>query len=354
MDSRPARLAAAVGPAGKSSGGDQGALLRLLSVAHHEGLDAAPLVENLASECRHRYRRRLTRLSQWIAAGVPLPIALSQTPGVLSDADALLIQCGFETGKADEAFNVLLQQDRTTDSDSAKDHVNATAGYLLMTLLFAAFIVAFLVLFIVPTLKEIYAELEMQLNTPILRLIDFSQTVAAYFPLLFLMLIVAVLLVLSRSLRNRVWGMFLSKWIPTGSRIQKAELLRVLSLATDEDDRMAPLVTAAAQFHREPNLRKRLIAARSSGTTDQELWSQLASYGVLNRRESEQLLQIHSPQIRSWAIQSLASKIRNDFHQQLQWWCYCIQFAFLLALGFFVAWIMLAILRTITDLVTLA
>ena len=132
---------------------NQSSLLRILSIAHAERLELAPLVACLASEHRGRYRYELYRLSKRLGSGTPLIAALEQTPLALNEDAVLSLRFASQTGTLSETYQQLLDNGspRTTQTvlqwHDAKTYWFVLAVVLLLLLAFQA-------IFLVPTLKK--------------------------------------------------------------------------------------------------------------------------------------------------------------------------------------------------------
>lgn len=345
------RLLLPSGIVGNSLRSKQNSLLRMLSVSHSQRLDPKILIQNLAAEYPGPYGRKLMLLQRWIAADSSMVAALSHTRGVLDENDALAIQCGIETNTLDETFHCLLAHCEKDDHTATSDIVRGTIGYVIGVTCFATLVSAFLMIFIVPTFEQMFDEFEMALPATMSSLIDFSEQVAIFIPVLFMGVIGLVILLLVDDFRRGIRHSSLARFFPTIGRQRRAGLLRLLALPTALGQQIGPTLTAAAQFHPDRNFRKRLLRARTDAQSEADTWLQLAQQGLISRSHCDQLRKITSPSLRAWTLNALADKDRCLANQRTEFFARVIQHAPIIVLGIFVGWVAVAVIQTLTDLI---
>jgi len=142
----------------------QRSLLRMLAAAHQQRLDPMVLVDNLASEHRGAYRRRLKRLARRLREGMSLIDALEQTPDVLSDETVLAIRFATQCGTPDSSYSRLIAGRDETDN-RVQQAAGHTTMYASIIGVFAVLVVMFQMLFILPTLLKIWRDHNAKLET---------------------------------------------------------------------------------------------------------------------------------------------------------------------------------------------
>ena len=134
-------------------------LLWLLTVSAERSMPLAPAIEAFARERGGSFSRRAKRLAEMLNAGVPLPDALDQCPGLLPRYATPTIRVGYETGTLaralrraatvhylDEPFWMALQ---------------AKIAYLLLLPVFGCLLLMFVMLKIVPQFEKIFEGLSL-------------------------------------------------------------------------------------------------------------------------------------------------------------------------------------------------
>ncbi|MCS7468850.1 type II secretion system F family protein [Stieleria sp. ICT_E10.1] len=344
------------GLVGNSTRSKQNALLRILALSHSQRLDPKTLIRNLAAEHPGRYGKKLMMLQRWIAADSSMSAALAHTPGVLDEDDTLAIQCAIETQTLDETFAFLLERSDDAGQAAAGEIIRGMLGYVLGVLCFAMLVASFLMIFIVPTFEQIFEEFAMELPPLMLALVKFSNTFAAAFPIALLVVLGACILMLFEDVRRGIRFSPLGRLLPTTAERRSAGLLRLLAVPTKQGTPIAPTVTAAAQFHPDRRTRKRLLRARTDARTDAQtdadIWIQLASQGLISRNQADQINKIRSPSLRGWTLDTLAVKQRRHAYQKAESMARVLQHVPILVLGLLVGWITIAVMHTLTSLVT--
>lgn len=336
---------------GNSTRSKQNSLLRILSISHSQRLSPVTLIENLAVEYPGSYGRKLRSFSRWIAADSSIGAALAHTPGVLDEDDALAIQCGIETGTLPETFDFLLKRCDRDDGSQAGDIFKSTLGYVLAVLFFAILVTTFLMVFIIPTFEQIFEEFSMALPDSLQALIDFSNSFALIVPLFILTVIGLGILMLFEDVRRSIRRSPLGRLVPGTKARRSAGLLRLLALPTCLEQPVGPTLTAAAQYHPDRRFRQQLLAIRTQARSDGEVWSELSRYGIINKIQGEQMLNITSPSIRGWSLETLAEKKRRLAESRTGSMARALQHVPIVILGGFVGWIVFAVMQTLTNLI---
>lgn len=354
MFHRLARFAKSILPGwivGNSIRHKQQALLRILSIAHSQQLDPKTLITNLAAEHPGPYGRKLMLLQRWIAADSSISAALSHTPGVLSEDDALAIQCGIETNTLDETFDYLLERTEADNPTTTAEIIRSSLGYVIGVVCFAILVGTFIMIFIVPTFEQIFEEFGMELPPMMMALIDFSKFCASIFALILLAVLGLGFLLLLSDVRRGIMHSPLGRLLPTTATRRSAGLFRLLAIPTGLGQPIASTLTVAAQFHPYRYYRKRLLLARTEARNDADIWRQLANQGLISKNQGEQLGNIDTPSLRAWTLTKLAVGNHRRANQQAEFLARVLQHVPIILLGIIVGWIAIAVMQTLTDLI---
>ncbi|QDV67839.1 Type II secretion system protein F [Rosistilla carotiformis] len=316
----------------------QRSLLRILAVAHREGLPTAQWVANLADEHHGRYRRRLLRLARRLQSGSSLVEALEQTPDALSDEMVLAIRFGHQSGTLRATFDQLLATP-VDDVGEASPTARYSMFYLVGMMLLYFLVLSFLALRILPTLMHIAEEFEWNPSTAIRTLMAVSRFLEGTF-LLWVLLGFAILrLVTSGMMRRfyrRVWA---SRLLRPVVRLRSAELLRLLSPAVAAGRPLGSALSTLARHHYDRNVRAKLLFARNEVEQGSDPWSALSVAGLLQRDESQALAGSTSNGTRAWLMHRLADRHQRQFGGRVALLLSLLQPAIVLALAGIVAWI---------------
>ncbi len=116
----------------------------------------APAIEAFARERGGSFSRRARRLAEMLEAGVPLPDALDQCPGLLPRYAAPMIRVGYETGTLAHAL-----RRAATVHDFDEPVWMALQGKIAYLLLLPAFgfsSLVFIMMKIVPAFEKIFKD----------------------------------------------------------------------------------------------------------------------------------------------------------------------------------------------------
>lgn len=328
------------------------ALLRLLSLAHAERLDAAVLVGNLGQEYRGRQRRQLLNLADRLSTGTPVAAALEQTPGALSEDDVLVLQFAHQTGTISQAFDQLLdEKSNTLHSSFMRERLRESLCYFLGTFLCTIAVIVFLMIFIVPTLTELCNEFGLTQPSALQSLIAVSDGIAQRFPA-FLLGVIGVIAMLWLA-SNKGWFKLSSITRRFGVRgyASNAELLRLLSISTDAGRPMPAALSTLARFHFDKATRQRLLLARNEVELGVDVWQSLADAKLISSNEAEGLSSLHDPHVRAWAMRQLATTKQDRIGRRSGRLSSLIPTIGVLSLAVVVAWLGVAMLQLLSSLV---
>lgn len=330
--------------------GIQGSLLRLMSVAHSEQIELAPLVSLLASEHRMLTRRRLQKLATRLASGTPWVDALEQTPRLIDDHTMLAIRFALQSGTLKTELPRIVEQDRRSLEVVRFSTYRSFSYYACMSLI-TFFFLLFLATFILPTYARIFQELEVpnlraltSLNLSVMLIFSFSIPVFC----LLIILSVAAWLVSPFQWFRRLFASRLFRFV---AERRSAQLLRLLATACDAGRPLAGSMSTLARYHFDRAIRAKLLFARNEIELGAEPWSCLATSRLLSIDEATSLANSTSPKTRSWLMQQLAKVKEDKVRRGISIVTSLIHPTIIVVLGLLVLWIALACYGSLVYLV---
>lgn len=283
----------------------QRSLLRVLSVATAERLELAPLVGSLAEEHRGRYRRRLKRLAQRLAAATALPEALEQTPGALSDEQVLAVRFAIQSGTLCESLRSLVKRGEQP-SNQIGHRMRQIGFYGTLVSAFFLLVLSFMMIKIIPSFRAIFDDFELSLPRLSELLIRISVAAVNYWYAIVLALIFAVWLVRSEISRRFFRRRVLSRMLPTVVQLRSADLLSLLAVAHQAGRPLPGAISTLARYHYDSLIRHKLLFVRNEVEQGAELSSSLAAAGLLSPAESRALASSTSTDTTVWTLRCLA------------------------------------------------
>ncbi len=302
-------------PSGMATASQSLGLLQLLLIAYDYRLTLGPLVSAFAQDHRGRQRDRLKQLADCLDAGVSLPDAVEQVPGVLSDEGVLAVRFGCQTGTLGPTLRDVLQQ---TETDLAADHgshAGRKTAYLVMLTIVFAFGASFLLVKILPTFAQIMTDFGTQVPPAFTRFVGLGMWIARYFwPLLALLLLFLWALWTGRIARSLRRGWLGRLFQPLTGR-RGAEVLRYLSVALAEGRPITGAVSTLARYHYNPSVRHRLLFVRNEIEQGTAPWKGLRDAHFLNDAELVACEAAGRVENQPWMLTTLAARRQRRFRK---------------------------------------
>lgn len=300
---------------GDGIGIQQRSLLRLLSVAHREQLEIAPLVQCLADEHRGRFRRRLRRLAKHLEAGTPLVEALEQTPDALDDDTVLALRFGSQSGTLQATFDSLLPENDLANSlNKSRGHF---WSYWVVLSISIGIVLIFMMAIIVPTFKKMFEEFGLELPYPLRILIVICDALANYAPIWILAIIALCGLISSSAVRRCFRRTVAPLVIQPHALRRTAELLKLLALSVEAGRPLTGALSTLARYHFDGRTRQRLLFARNEIEQGVDSWNCLAEANILTLQQANALASAPSNQIRAWILRQFACAKVNTAERRL-------------------------------------
>ncbi|MEO8270121.1 MAG: type II secretion system F family protein [Aureliella sp.] len=327
------------------------ALLRLLALAHRERLDVRPLVSNLACEFRGAPRRRLTRLSRQLMAGVPLVDALEQTPDALRDEDVLSLRFASGSGTLPQTYVELIERAQSRPLEAAGQVRQALKYGIVLTIVFS-FLIAFLMTFISPTFVQMFEEFGLKLPGSYSSLRNTTNWIAGWLPLMSMWgLLACGFIWFVRPVR------YLRRWfelrpLRASAQLQRAHLLRMLAQANEAGKSLPSSLSTLARYHFSRNTRVKLLVARNEIEQGADPWSTLAASQLVNANEAQALSDASTPRLKTWVMRRLAQQKEEVVHDRRSALAMLVHPTVVLLFGVVVAWISIAFFSILVSMIS--
>ncbi|MEM6471219.1 MAG: type II secretion system F family protein [Planctomycetota bacterium] len=324
------------------------ALLRLLLVAKREGFPPTDLIANLATESGGRYGAKLRQLEAWLRGGSPLAVAVDQTAGALDESDSLAVSCGDQTGCLVETLQYLTDSPARS-SASLSDAMRRSTGYLFTMSIVLFLVIGFMALFLLPSIVQIFEDLGLGLSEPMRWLLAVGSDVGWVILPIVCSLPLIIIFSFFEDFRRVVRASFLGRLIPGQKERLRSSLLRMLGLTNQIGRPMMPALIAARE--RRPEFH----SVRSSGDQDQvddaKVLDSLGAAGFLNFHEVEQLRILDSRSLRGWALVQLADDRVEQSGRTAGIFVRVVELLALLLIAGIVAWVAIAFLSSLSNLI---
>ncbi|MCC9599587.1 hypothetical protein LOC67_03365 [Stieleria sp. JC731] len=327
------------------------ALTRLLWVAYAKAIPASTVTLNFASEYRGRYSRRLEQLAFWLKAESPLGTALNHCNGILPEDDTLLVRCGSDIASTEQVLRFMLDHEELLNRSSRDGRINSAVGYAIFMMLTSALVIVFIYLFILPSILSLFDDFDLQLPPAMALLSQLVRNTAWALPVALTLGVGFAFLLLFDDFRRYITSRRPLRWLRRSSCQEKASLLRLFAFAAEQQVPLAPILTAAAQYHSHRPTGKKLLYVRNQSRSDAEAWQAMASLGLVDHGQTQHLAKLSDDRIRSWALLQLTSQMRSQAEARRMQWVRVLQFLPVLLVAIPVSWCVLAVFQSLTSLV---
>ncbi len=327
----------------------QKSLLRILGVAAAERLEAAPLVAALSIEHRGRYRRRLRHLGKRLALGTALADALEQTPGVLSDEDALAIRFGDQSGTLPAMLSQLVNRPAGPESRVVA-RVRQIGFYVTLTVTISVLILSFILIKIMPSLQAIFNDFELDLPRLTILMIAISNWVVNYWFLLAIPSLALVWLIKSERSRRFFRRRVSSRLIRPIAQLLSADLLSLLSVNARAGRPLAGAMSTLARYHFDTKIRQKLLFVRNEMEQGVDVWNSMATARLLTSQEARALASSTTTDSRAWTMDRLADLRRGRVERRLDLYLSLLQPAVTLLMAAAVLFVAVACLSPLFEL----
>jgi type II secretory pathway component PulF len=294
-------------------------LLRLIVTATEENFPLSRLIEAWSADESGTQKYRLLRVAALLRGGTPLPDAVEEVRGVLSDEDILAIRFGVQSGTLAASLRDRLQRPEAVSLPSSP-RWRKFRVYVCVLLVVGFFLVAFSHIKIVPALHQIFNEFEvpepeaMKWNV---RVADFC---AKYWYLFALGIIATWWLVFSSWPGRKLRVGILSRFVRPLRELRVADVLQKLSVASGAGRPVAGAISTLARYHYDPNLRNQLLFIRNEIEQGADVWQSMLKVGLLTKPEAHALETSERIGNRSWVLNQLALLKKRRTLRRLAHW----------------------------------
>ncbi len=327
----------------------QKALIRLLSAAATDRLEAAPLILALADEHRGRYRRRLRRLGRRLANGMSLADALEQTPGVLSDEHALAVRFGEQSGTLPAMLQALPSHPNQAEL-RVVGQLRQIGFYTAITACIFLLIMTFFMIKIIPSFQAIFEDFDLDLPYLTVLMIATSQLLVDYWFLLVIPLLVIAWLILSQTSRRFFNRNISSRILRPIAQLRIANVLSLLAVNSRAGRPLAGALSTLARYHFDPKLRHKLLFVRNEMEQGADPWESMSAARLITDEEATALTKASSADTRAWTLDRLADLKRSRVESRIDFFVSLLQPAVTLLVAALVLFVAVASLLPVFNL----
>ena len=292
----------------------QSSLLWMLAVAAEEDMPLVEEIDALADDERGAQRKRLRDLADMLRAGIPLPEAVENIPGLLPFQATFAVRVGCESGQLGRSLR--------SAADSLTEEFQEEQGANILYLLYCGLLVfvtasltGFLMYYVVPKHAKILEDFGVDLPRSTSGLIQMSDIFVNYFyllmPLIFgglASLVVLVMWGLSGGVRFMEIPAFVLRLFP---RLETPNILRNLSVVIDSGKPIVDAISLAAYFYPRAIIRTKLAQIEVALRHSDDCFHQLRLHRLITKSEEQLLRSAQLVGNLSWALRSVAANIER-------------------------------------------
>jgi general secretion pathway protein F len=329
----------------------QHGLLWLLTVSTERSMPLGPAVEALAQERGGSFSRRARRLAELLDAGVALPDALDQCPGLLPRYAAPTIRVGAETGTLAEALR------RTATVHGLDEPIwmalQGKIAYLLLLPALGFLLLIFIMIKIVPAFVKIFHDFHTALPSLTIALIQVSSFSVNYWYLLLPLYLLGPALLFYLPIRYFGW----TEWDLPGMgrltrRLDSAEILDTLALVAGQQRPMLEGIATLAHSYPKERIRWRLSQAATDVMLGGDWCESLRRHGLIRRPELAILQAAQRVGNLPWALTEMADSVRRRLAYRVQAAAQLVFPPIIILMGLAVMFIVVALFLPLVALIT--
>lgn len=173
--------------------------------------------------------------------------------------------------------------------------------------------------FIIPMLVEIFDEMGWSVG-PLssLGLLFGMNDHAAWWVFMLLVVVASFAILALAPVRRWFTRRFAARLMSPVAQLRTAEMLQMLSIATQAGRPVPASLSTLARYHFDFNFRSKLLFARNEVEQGTDVWTSLADAKLLSVAEARALAVSTSPASRAWAMQRLSQWKRQQVFQRIE------------------------------------
>ena len=302
----------------------QQGLLRVLETGFDERLELAPLVRSTADEHRGRYRRRLKRLAKRLQEGTPLPDALEQTPGVLSEDHILAIRLAAQSGTLGETLDYLVNQ-HSEASQQIGIRLRQMGFYFGMVAFIFVMVLTYFMIKIAPSYQAILQDFYMDVPRALNSLFHIYGTLEQFGVLILLALLLAVWLMRAERSRRFFRRRIASRVLKPVAWLRSANLLDLFAIAQEAGRPLPGVISTLARYLYDNLIRGKLLFVRNEIEQGAQLWDSMVAAQLISPDEARALSAAPQTDTKVWTMRRLARWKRDRVGQRFDTWIDVLQ-----------------------------
>jgi type II secretory pathway component PulF len=280
-------------------------LLSLIALAIEENLALAPLLDEWAKDERGLQRGRVRQLARLLHSGRPLADAVEEIPGILADEDLLATRFDAQMGTRTDAIRRRLKEPKPAGRQIHR--ARPAFIYFAIVLLIGLVFFAFLQFKIVPVFQKMFQEFSYEQPRALGWSIAIAHGLASFWWAVPLALLAAIWCMFStqtgRFIRNSILGRLLQPL----RELHAADVLQKLGIASAAGRPIPGALSTLARYHFVPDVRHKLLFVRNEVELGAEVYTSMATVGLLTPPELRLLMTAERVGNRAWVLDQLAA-----------------------------------------------
>lgn len=285
-------------------------LLRLIAVAIEENLPLPPLIEHWAADESGVQCRRLRRLARLLREGRPVPVAVEEVPGVLSDEDLLALRFDSQSGTRTAAIREAIAESKLGPTRGAQ-RLRRALVYCCVIMPLGLIVIAFCRLKIVPVLQRVFSEFGLELPPWLRRSIAWQDVLSDVWWIVALVVIAGAWWLLATRHGRRLRQALLSRLFRPWRELRSADVLQHLGVAANAGRPIPGALSTLARYHFDPGIRRDLLFVRNEVEQGAEVWQSMTDARLLTPPEAHLLRTAERAGNRPWVLRQLVGVKRR-------------------------------------------
>jgi type II secretory pathway component PulF len=281
---------------------------------------------------------------------MPLPDALEQTPGVLSDEHALAVRFGEQSGTLPATLASLVNHPTPAEL-RVVGRLRQIGFYVAITVAIFLFIMSFFMIKIIPSFQAIFDDFELDLPHITVVMIAISQLLSDYWFLFALPLLLLVWLTRSQASRRFFSRNISSRILRPIAHLRVANVLGLLAGSYRAGRPLSGAISTLARYHFDPKLRHKLLFVRNEMEQGVDPWESMTTTKLISSEEANALAKATSSETRAWTMDRLADKKRGQVERRIDFYVSLLQPAITVIIAAVVLFVAVACMKPLIEMV---